>query len=437
MIWTLNPLWLYVALVGAFLVVLIHTVASRFAPKVVFSWVGFFTSEATRTSFLLRVRDYLVLLVRTLIIFLLFLLLSKPFLYKGKPPREIWVKDVSVEDVRKILKDWGEFAVIRFSPSRNPRGKVALVGSWNEVPPVEYEVWSESFGWEVLTLRVDRSRLAMKIKNTGKKTNIKIRIKSAKLSLSDNITLPPETTVEYSVSGDFEKETIIEVGPLRIYEYVAGEKHKGRVAGKGMDREVVEAALDVSGSEVSVGIDTLKGKVLFVRRCKILENLGLKYRTGTVRFALSDTGCIFSMGEPILYDKNGNLVGVKFKDRYIFGFSPAYTGFGFTPEFLRLISIFSEKLWKLYASVGDSVRFGESVRIKGKTSLCCPRVFVPRVAGIYKIYKNESLVGVVVVNERVKVKIPPPPKPLNTYIRLLILTLLLLEIGMVIIFGRF
>ncbi len=429
MFWTLNPIWFYVGIGGVLAVIFIHTVANRLAPKIQFSWVGFFDTGITRASFLLKVRDYLVLLLRCLTVLLLFLILAKPFLYNGKPPREIWVKDIPFDKVAEIYKKWGKFSEIRFSPSQKPKGKVALVGVWNEVPPVEYEVWSSEGSWKILSVDASSDRINIVIKTGNLPVKLKIHMQSPKTTLSDEIEIPKDTVFIYSASGNFMGDVIINIGYLTLYDYVLEKAEGGRVYGRGMDGEVIYYALKTTKANLKVGVDTVfKGlDIVFTKECKILDGLGLNYERGLVEFLFPDSGCVFRTGKPLLYDKRGNLVGVEYKGLKVFGFSPAYTGWGFTPEFLRFLSVFSRNIWKVYAFVGDSVKLGDNYTIKGKTSICCPDVFRGELPGIYRVYKGNDLKGIIVVNEKVGLRIPEPPKPLNNHIKIALILAVLLE----------
>ncbi len=434
MFWTLNPQWLYIAVIGGLTVIIVHTVASRLAPKVEFSWVGYFTSGKTRAVFFLKLRDYLILFLRTLLVFLFLLLPSKPFLYKGKPPKEIWIKDVSLSDVQEVIKRWGEFAEIRFSPSTNTKGKVALIGSWNIYPNTDYEVWSGNQGLDIIDVYLSPKELKLRIRNKSSDRYIPIKVSGKSFSLADKIFLRRDSTVDYSVLGEFEGEVIIEIGDIKFYDYAVKGEAKGEVLGRGLDREILETAMKITNSNITVGVDTfinIPGSILFIRKCGKLKDLKLRFREDLVKFIFSDSGCVFLDGEPILYDKSGKIVGVKYRNLYIFGFSPSYTGWGFTPEFLRFISLFSKDVWKIYAKIGDSVELFNSYEIKGKTSVCCPDVFVPREAGIYKAYKDGELKGIIVVNEREGISIPEPPKPLNNWIKFIIIGILLFEMLLV------
>lgn len=434
MFWTLNPLWLYVAIIGGLSVIIVHTVASRLSPKVEFSWIGYFVSGRTRAVFLLKVRDYLILFLRTLLVFLFLLLPSKPFLYKGKPPKEIWIKDIPLSEVQEVIKKWGEFAEIRFSPSTNTKGKVALVGSWNVYPNADYEVWSGNQGLDVIDVSLTSKELKLRIRNESSDRYVPIKVSGKSFSFADRIFLRKDSVVDYSVLGEFEGEVIIEIGNMKFYDYAIKVESKGKVFGRGLDREIIETALKITNSNIIVGVDTfinVPGSLSFVRECENLKDLNIRLREDVVKFVFSDSGCVFLDGEPILYDRSGKVVGVKHRDLYILGFSPGYTGWGFTPEFLRFISLFSKDVWKIYAKIGDSVELFNSYEIKGKTSVCCPDVFIPREPGIYKAYKDGEIKGIIVVNERTGIKIPEPPKPLDNWIKLGIVGILLLEIFLI------
>ncbi len=426
MFWTLNPLWLYLGLLSVLGVIILHTVANRLAPRVLFPWVGFFEKGLSRSSFLLRLRDYLLVVIRSLIVFLLFLIPAKPFLYHGKPPKEIWIKDVPPEKVAEILKSWGNFAEIRFSPNEKPKGKVALVGNWNETPK-EYEIWEDRLNWKVLDLDVGSEDIKISL-HSQKFVKLKVRISSENFSLSDEIEFEGEKV--YTAKGKFQGEVLIEIGNRRFYDYVLERENSGEVYGRGMDREVIYSALMVTGSNLRVGIDTFFPglDMVFIRKCEILKDWGISYKRDIVEFIFSDSGCIFYNGRRILYDKRGRLVGVEFGNLKIFGFSPSYTGWGFTPHFLRLLSVHSKDVWKVYLKVGDSVNLGDNYEIRGRTTICCPSTFKSQGPGIYKVYKGGKLVGIIVSNADYEVKVPNPPKPLENAIKILLVFLILFEL---------
>ena len=427
MFWTLNPIWFYFALLSVLFVIILHTVANRFAPKVPFPWVGFFNLGLSRSSMLLKIRDYLVVIIRSLIAFFLFLILAKPIFYEGKPPKEIWIKDVSPEKVAEILKTWGNFAEIRFSPSEKPKGKVALVGTWNELPSGEYEVWGEKEVWKVLDFEVGSEDLRISL-YSEKPVKLKVKVISNGFSISDNLEIDGEKI--YTLRGKFSEEVLIRIGDRTFYDYVLEGGEGGQVFGRGVDREVVYNALKVTGANLKVGIDTIFPNLdmVFVRRCDLLKDLGISYRKEIVEFVFADSGCALYGGKKILYDRRGNPVGVEFGNLKIFGFSPSYTGWGFTPQFLRMISLHSKQVWKVYLRVGDSLNFGENYEIRGKTSVCCPSTFKAENPGIYKAYKGGKLAGIIVSNANYELKIPKPPKPLEGTLRIFLIFLLILEV---------
>jgi hypothetical protein len=427
MFWTLNPTWFYLAISGVFVVIILHTVANRFAPKVLFPWVGFFNLGLSRSSLFLRLRDYLVVIIRSLIVFSLFLILAKPFLYKGKPPKEIWIKDVPPEKTAEILGSWGKFAEIRFSPSEKPKGKVALVGNWDIIPNAEYEIWGERESWKVLEIEAGTDEIKISL-YSEKPVKLKIRVISKETSISDEIEFEGEKL--YTLRGKFSGEVLITLGGRKFYDYVLEGGKGGEVFGKGTDREVIINALKVTGADLRVGIDTVFPglDMVFVRKCEILKGLGINYRREMVEFIFSDSGCVFQGGKPLLYDERGNLVGVEFENLKLFGFSPSYTGFGFTPRFLRLLSLSSKEVWKVYLNVGDKVDLGENYEIRGKTTLCCPSVFKAESPGIYKAYKGDKLAGVIVSNLNYEIRVPEPPKPLENFVKIFLIFLLLLEV---------
>ncbi len=436
MLWTVNPLWLYAAGLGFLTTVIIHTVASRFAPRVPFSWVGMLTAGRVSGSFFLRLRDVLVVLLRASMVLLILLYPARPFLYRGRPPSEIWIKDVPSSTIKEIRERWGEFARLRFSPNPSPKGKVALVGSWSEVPSTDYEVWSPSAGWKVEDYEVSPGGVRISILNPGKGRWFHVSVSSGdKVILKDSLFVPSGNTETYSATLSLSGPVRLEVEGRVLYDYVSPRRGRGKVVATGIEREVWEAAISTLGLDVVVGVDTLlreEGSLNFLTDCGRLKEEGLEVRPTVVEFVLRDSGCTFLSGTPVLLDRRGQVVGVKDNGRYYFGFYPALTGWAFTPDFLKLVPLLSRSFFKLYTEVGDTVRLPGPVEIRGRTRMCCPESFVPRVAGVYSLYRDGRPIGVVVANLRTNVSVPPPPRPLWPY--LLYAFLLLLSVEMLITF---
>ncbi len=420
MFWTVNPLWLYAAGLGFLTTVVIHTVASRFAPKSPFSWVDMLTVGRVSGVFLLRLRDVVVVLLRATMVFLILLYPARPFLYRGKPPAEIWIKDVPSSTVKLIREKWGEFVRLRFSPNPSPKGKVALVGSWSEVPSTDYEVWSPAAGWEVKDYEVSPDGLRIVILNPGKGRWFHVSVSSGgKVVLKDSIFVPSGGTETYSAALSLSGPVRLTVEGKVLYDYVSRHEGKGKVVATGIEREVWEAAISTLGLDVVVGIDTIlreEGSLNFLTDCDRLEGEGLKVRPTVVEFVLRDSGCAFLSGVPVLLDRRGQVVGVKRDGRYYFGFYPTLTGWALTPDFLKFVPLLSRSFFKVYAEVGDTVRLPGPMEIRGRTRMCCPERFVPKVAGVYELYRDGRPVGVVVANLRTSLSIPPPPRPLWPYI---------------------
>lgn len=422
---------MYAALGGFLFTVVLHTVASRLAPKVPFSWVGMLTAGRVSGAILLRIRDILVVLLRSLLVFLVLLYPARPFLYRGKPPSEIWIKDVPPSTVRRIRETWGEFATVRFTPNPSPKGKVAIVGAWRNVPATEYEIWSPSSDWEVSDLSVSKEGVRLAIMNTGKGRWFHIMVENlGKIVLLDSFYVNSGSKGEYSATLTLSGPVRIELEGRTLYDYAHETVGRGRVVATGLEREVWEAALSSLNLEASVGVDTVleeEGSLNFLTDCGRLKAEGLEVRPTIVEFAFRDSGCVFLSGKPVLLDVRGQVVGVEYGGRYLFGFHPARTGWAFTPDFLKFVPLLSRSFFKLYAAVGDTLRFPEPVEIRGGTRLCCTETFVPKAAGVYEVYKDGRPIGVIVANLRTAVDIPPPPKPLWPYILYAFLTVLLLE----------
>jgi hypothetical protein len=357
---------------------------------------------------------------------------AKPFLYRGKPPAEIWVKDVPSATVRAIKETWGKFAGIRFTSNPSPKGKVALVGSWSEIPSTEYEVWSPSFGWEVKDFDVSSEGLRLTISNPGKGKWFHIRVEQRERTLLiDSIYVDDRSTGTYSATLPLSGAVKMTVEGRPLYDYAIKTLGKGKVVAVGLEREVWEAAISTLGIDVVVAVDTLlngDGTLNFLTDCKRLEMEGLEVKPALVEFVLRDSGCAFLSGKPILLDRKGQVVGVEHGGRYYFGFHPATTGWAFSPEFLEFVPLFSRSVFKTYVEVGDTVKLPEPMEIRGITRMCCPDRFVPKVAGIYELYKDGRMVGVVVANLRTAVNVPPPPKAIWPYILYALLTFLILEV---------
>ena len=433
MFWTVNPGWFYAALGGFLATVILHTVASRFAPRVPFSWIGMLTAGRVSGVLLLRIRDIIVVLLRSLLIFLILLYPAKPFLYNGKPPAEIWVKDVPSSTIRTIKETWGKFARVRFTPNPEPKGKVALVGAWSEVPSVEYEIWSPSFGWEIKDFNVSPEGIRVSIMNPGKGRWFHIRVEAqGRVVLIDSLYVEEGSNRTYSATLPLSGPVKMEVEGRTLYDYALKSHGRGRVVATGLDREVWEAAISTLGLDVVVGVDTVlseEGSLNFLTDCERLKEEGLNVAPAVVEFIFRDSGCVFLSGKPILLDRKGQVVGVEYGGKFYFGFHPAATGWAFTPEFLEFVPIFSRSVFKTYTEVGDTVRFPEPVEIRGITRVCCPEEFVPKVAGVYEIYRDGRMVGVVVANLRTSVSIPPAPKALWPYLIYAFLIILALEMA--------
>ncbi len=430
-LWSVNPLWMYVAVAGFVATVLIHTIASRLAPKVEFSWVGMLKGGRISGVLSVRIRDLLVILIRSLLVGLLFAYLAKPFIYRGRPPAEIWVKGVPLSVVKDIRRKWGDFAEIRFSYNPNPKGRVALVGQWEGLPSGEYEFWTLSSDWEVLDISVSDESFEVEIANSGEDRWFGVEVRSGgKTVLKDSFFIRGGETSRYTATLNLKGEITVSVENRTFYDYVLRERGETEVFAKGLEREIWDALAKTLGVDLTVGVDTLlkeEGSLSFVRDCEKLEGEGLEVERDVVEFVFEDSGCVFLSGTPVLLDGKGKPVGVKHTGGFVFGFSPVRTGWAFTPDFLKFIASFSKKRVKVYASVGDTVKFPEPTEISGKTKLCCPTEFVPKVPGVYALKRGGEDVGVLVVNPRYDVKIPEPPKPLWNYVLPIFLLLLTLE----------
>jgi len=416
--------------------VLLHTVANRLAPKVVFPWIGMLQKGKSAGVLWVRLRDLLVVLLRSLMVFFILLYPAKPFLYRGKPPAEIWIKDVPPRIIRKIKDEWGNFARIRFKPSENPKGKVALVGPWETVPNSEYEVWSASSDWEIRDLRVWKDGLELKVYNGGEDKWFKITVEGeGGILLSDSFRVAAGEIGFYSATLPLSGQVTITLNGYRFYDYVLQTSGEGRVFAKGLEREIWEALFKATDVTLTVGVDTVintSKALIFSRRCSLFERLGLKVRPSTVRFLFSDSGCIFLSGKPVLLDEDSKVVGVLYGDRYYFGFHPTSTGWAFTPRFLQFVSLLSETPAKIYASVGDTLKFPTVVNVEGPVVRCCVSNFVLTRPGIYRIKEGGREKGIIVVNSSLGVKIPDPPFPL--WRSLIFIFLIALSLEMLITF---
>jgi len=423
---------------GGIFTVVLHTVASRLAPKVRFSWVDILKSGRTGGFLLLRLRDILVVLLRALMVFVVLLYPARPFLYRGKPPAEIWVKDVPPNLLREIRERWGEFARIRFSPTDAPSGKVALVGAWSALPSTEYEIWSMASDWEIRDFEATPEGLKLKILNTGKDRWFKILLQGDDgVLLSDSLFVPSGQERTYEVAIPLKGEVSLRIDGRVLHDYILEGKGGGLVVAKGLEREVWEALLKTLGLDLKVGVDTIlkeAGSLNFTTDCGLLSESGLKAQPAEVVFVLKDSGCVILSERPVLLDAEGKVVGAYHDGRYFFGFHPTGTGWAFTPDFLRFIPLLSESASKIYVGVGDTVRFAEPVEIRGPTRMCCPETFVPSAPGIYRIYRDGNLRAIVVANVRTSVKIPDPPKPLWPYLLFIFLSLLAFEMLLVFAF---
>lgn len=423
---------MYAAIAGFIGTVVIHTVASRFAPKVPFSWVDMLTVGRVSGAFLLRLRDVVVVILRATLVLLILLYPARPFLYRGRPPSEIWIKDVPSSTVKLIKERWGRFARLRFSPNPSPKGKVALVGSWEETPGTDYEVWSPSADWRIEDYWVSTNGLRLVILNPGDGRWFRISVISGgEVVLKDSLFVPSGKTGTYSATLTLSGPVKLEVGGRVLYDYVSPSKGEGKVVAGGLEREVWNSAIATLGLDVAVGVDTVlreEGSLNFLPDCHRLEEEGLRVRPTVVEFVFPDSGCAFLSGEPVLLDRRGQVVGVESNGRYYFGFYPTLTGWAFTPDFLKFLPLLSRSFFKVYTEVGDTVKLPGPMEIRGKTRMCCPETFVPKVAGVYELYRNGRPVGVVIANLRTTLSVPPPPRPLWPYILYAFLLVLSAEV---------